>query len=163
MKMIITLITIWTVTVGIGQCIAQSSNSQSNTNWGQSVQGVQLAITMRTNLFRVGSSSVIESVITNSSASIITVFETLPEANSDVVLISDTGKLYHVTKLPGSFSYRLKSKAIQAGGKKSEYIRLAFGENIEAGDYTIKAIRKFSMSNRDLTLESNSIKVRITK
>ena len=163
MKKIITLISIWTVAAGIGQCMAQSINSQTITNWGQSVQGVQLAITMTNNVFQVGSSSVVESVITNSSASIITVFETIPEANSDVTLTSDTGKLYHVTKLPGAFSYRLKRKAIQVGEQQVESIRVAFGENIEAGDYTIKAIRKFSLSDRDFTLESNSIKVTIVK
>jgi hypothetical protein len=163
MKKIITLITIWTISAGIGQCMAQSSNSQAITHWGQSVQGVQLAITMTNNVFQVGSSSVVESVITNSSASFITVFETIPEANSDVVLTSDTGMLYHVTKLPGSFSYRLKSKAIQVGEQQVESIRVTFGDNIEAGDYTIKAIRKFSLSDRDFTLESNSIKVTILK
>jgi hypothetical protein len=163
MKKIITLITVWTVTAGIGQCMAQSSNSQTITNWGQSVQGVQLAISMTNNVFRVGSSSVVESVITNSSVSIITVFGTIPEANSDVVLTSGTGKLYHVTELPGSFSYRLKRKAIQVREQQVESIRITFGENIEAGDYTIKAIRKFSLSDRDFTLESNSIKVQIIK
>jgi len=143
--------------------IIKWNDPQTITNWGQSVQGVQMGITTTTNIFRVGSSAVIESVIKNSSVSFITVLETIHGEYSDAVLTSDTGKLYHVTAQSNTFGYRFTLRPIQIGEQKVEPIQLTFGENIEEGDYKLKAIRKFSMGGKGFTLESNSIKVKIIK
>jgi hypothetical protein len=115
------------------------------------------------NIFRVGFSAVLESVIKNSSVSFITVLETLPGANSDAVLKSNDGKLYHVTTLPSSIGYRFKLRAIQIGEQKFEPLQVTFKGEIEPGDYTLKAIRKFSLNGKDFTLESNLTKLKIIK
>ncbi len=131
-------------------------------DWGQSVQGVQLAITMTNNVFQVGSSSAVESVTTNSYTNTITVDISAPTMNFGVFLTNDTGKSYDVTP-------RLKIRepgrlvTISPGGGQSESIPVTFGENIAPGDYTLKATRHFTMSGEDFTLESNSIKIKVIK
>jgi hypothetical protein len=142
---------------------AGSGSDQEATNFGKSVQGVQLAITMTNSVFQVGSSSTVASVTTNSSTNTITVDISAPTIHFGVLLTNDTGKLYHVTtrldiREPG------RLVTINPGEEQSESIPVTFGENIEPGDYTLKATRKFSSSDgEDFTLESNSIKVKIIK
>jgi len=70
-------------------------NSVRAADWGQSVQGVQLAITMTNSVFQVGSSSAVASVTTNSSTNTIIVDISAPTIHFDVLLTNDTGKLYH--------------------------------------------------------------------
>lgn len=159
----ILLISACTIATGISQCLAQLSDSQTITNYGQSVQGVQMGITTTNDTFRVGSSAVVQSVIKNSSTNVITVLETIYGEYADAVLISETGKLYHVTTKSNAFGYRFTLRPIQTGEQKVEPIYLTFGEDIEEGDYKLKAIRKFSMDGKDFTLESNSIKITITR
>jgi hypothetical protein len=52
---------------------------------------------------------------------------------------------------------------INPGEEKSEFIPITIGENIEPGDYTLKATRTFTLNDSDFTLESNSIRVTIIK
>jgi hypothetical protein len=144
------------------QCVAQSNNSQIAANWGQSIQGVQLAIMMTNGVFQVGSSSSIVSVTENSSTNAIIVDMSAPTVNFDVLLTNDTGKLYHVTT-PMMIRGPRKLVAIQPGEKSVESIPVTFREEIEPGDYTLKATRTFTSNDGDFTLESNSIKVQIIK
>jgi hypothetical protein len=64
-------------------------------NWGKSIQGVQLSITMTNNVFQVGSSTMVESLTTNGSEDPIIVKSPL-ELFYDVSIKSESGKLYHV-------------------------------------------------------------------
>jgi hypothetical protein len=137
-------------------------NSVRAADWGQSVQGVQLAITMTNSVFQVGSSSAVASVTTNSSTNTIIVDISAPTIHFDVLLTNDTGKLYHITtrmdiREPGRLIM------INPGEEQNESIPVTFGENIEPGDYTLKATRKFTLNGGKFTLESNSIKVTIIK
>jgi hypothetical protein len=146
---------------------AGSDSDQQATNWGNSVQGVQLSITMTNNVFQVGSSSAADSVITNSSTNAITVDISAPTIDFDVLLISDTGKLYDITT-PLKIRELSIPVMINPGEEKSESIPVTFGATrfgnaVEPGDYTLKAKRTFSSSDGKFTLESNSIKVTITK
>jgi hypothetical protein len=138
------------------------SGQETNINWGKSVQGVQLSITMTNNVFQISSSSTVESVITNSSTNAITVDISAPTIHFGVYLTNDTGKSYHVTPLlkirePG------RLVTINPDGEQSESIPVIFEDNIEPGNYTLKAKRTFSSSDGNFTLESNSIKVTIIK
>src|ERR1035437_394502 len=140
--------------VGANLCVAQANDSQAITNWGQIVQGVQLAITMTNSVFQVGSSSAVESVTTNSSTNTIIVDISAPTMNFGVLLTNDTGKSCRVTprlaiREPG------RPVTISPGGELSESIPVIFGKNIEPGDYTLKATRTFTLNDKEFTLESN--------
>ena len=141
-------------------CTVHASNSQAITNWGNSVQGVQLAITMTNSVFQVGSSSTVESVTTNSSTNTITVDISAPTMNLGVFLTNDTGKSYHVTT-PMMIRGPRQLVKIKPGEESAESIPVTFGENIEPGDYTLKATRHFSMNGKDFELVSNLLKVQL--
>jgi hypothetical protein len=160
MKKFVFTILIYTLAVEVKSCIAQ--DSQTITNWCEAVQGVQLSITMTNNVFDVGSHSVVASVTKNSSTNTIIVDMSAPTVNFDVLLTNDTGKLYHVTT-PMMIRGPRKLVAIQPGEESVESIPVTFGENIEPGDYTLKATRTFTLNDKEFTLESNSIKVKVIK
>src|SRR5208283_4386376 len=84
------------VAIGANPCLAQN-NTVDAASWGDSVQDVQLSIAMTNRVFQIGSSSVVTSVTRNSSTNAITIDISAPTVNFDVLLISDTGKLYHIT------------------------------------------------------------------
>jgi hypothetical protein len=154
------------VILGANRCVAQSNDLQVITNWGQNVQGVQFAVTVTTNVFKFGSSSVVTFVTKNFSTNTITVFVPASMSGSDVILTNDTGKLYHIISHPKNKNADalLSGLApIDPGAEVVESIPVTFGENIEPGDYDLKATRHFSSGKVDFTLESNLIKLRIVK
>jgi hypothetical protein len=138
----------------------QAGNSQTITNWGESVQGVQLSITVTNSVFRVGSSAAVASVTKNSSTNVIVVDIFAPTVVFDLLLTSDTGKLYHVTT-PMKIRGPRQLVEIKPGEESAESIPMTFGENIEPGDYTLKATRHFSMHGKDFELVSNFLKVQL--
>ncbi|HEY5043670.1 MAG TPA: hypothetical protein VIK53_16985 [Verrucomicrobiae bacterium] len=163
----IALVSIWIAILGVSQCVAQSNNSQIAANWGQSVQGVQLMITMTNRVFQIGSSSVVTSVTRNSSTNAITIDVSAPTVEFDVLLKSETGKLYHITT-PLKIRELSKPVMINPGEEKSESIPVTFGvtrfgDAVEPGDYMLKATRPFVLNDKEYTVESNSIKVKIVK
>jgi hypothetical protein len=154
---------------------AQPSGPTEATNWGKSVQGVQLSISVTNNVFRVGSSTTVASVTKNSSTNDITVDISAPTVEFDVLLTNGLGKLYHVTT-PMAIREPRQLVTIKPGGESFESIPVTFGETrlgdtVEPGDYTLLAMRYFSLSrgrfalvgSNSIPLESNPIKVRIIK
>jgi hypothetical protein len=131
-------------------------------DWGGSVQGIRLSITTTNNVLKIATSTSIESVIKNSSTNAITVDVLAPTIYFDVLLTSDTGKLYHITT-PLEIRGPGRLVAINPGEELNESIPVTFGNNIEPGDYTLKATRTFTLNDKEFTLESNSIKVKIIK
>jgi hypothetical protein len=144
-------------------CLAQSNDPQTITHLGDSVQGVQLSITMTNNIFPVGSSVAVMSATKNLATNDIILNIAVPTLNFDLILSNDAGKLYHVTSRLSIRGSMHQFETIKPGGESFESIPVTFVENIEPGDYTLKATRHFSMGGRDFELESNSIKVQITK
>lgn len=150
------------VAAGVNLCRAQSNDSQTITHWGNSVQGVQLSIRITNNIFQVGSSTTVMSVTKNSSTNTIAMDISAPTINFDIVLTNNTGTLYHVTtrigiRMPGII---LK---IKPGEEYAQSIPVTFEQEIEPGDYTLKATRQFGMSHGGFELESNSIEVQVIK
>jgi hypothetical protein len=143
--------------------MAQSNDSQTITNWWKSVKGVQLSIAMTTNVFLVGSSAVVTFVTKNSSANAITVFVPASIIDFDIILTNDTGT-YHIIPQPNKSNALLSGSApIEPGAEVVESIPVMFREEIKPGDYTLKAIRKFTSNNEHFTCESNPVKVQIIK
>ena len=152
---------------------AGSDSDQAATNWGKSVQGVQLSIVMATNVFQVGSSTTVEAVTTNSSTNDIVVDIFAPTIVFDVLLTNSAGKTYHVTT-PMPIRGPRHFVTIKPGEKSTESIpvtfgKTRFGDSVEPGNYTLRATRHFSSSKEDyihggegaFSLESNLIKVQI--
>jgi hypothetical protein len=152
---------------------AQSIDPPAAAAWGQSVQGVQLSITLATNVFQVGSSATVESVTRNLSTNDIVVDIFAPTAVFDVVLTNSAGKSYHITT-PTAIRGPSQFVTIKPGDKSAESIPVTFGQTrfgdtVEPGDYTLFATRHFSYATQDYVhegqgafkLESNSLKVRV--
>ena len=143
----------------------QASNSQTITNWGESVQGVQLAITVTNSVFQIGSQATVLSVTKNFSTEVVKVDISAPTINFDVILTSSTGKLYHITT-PTNIGYPTIFRTINPGEERAESIpvtfgKTRFGDTVEPGDYTLKATRHFSMNGKDFELVSNLLKVQV--
>jgi hypothetical protein len=117
---------------------------------------------MATNVFPVGSNSIVRSVTRNSSTNAITVDISAPTVNFDVLLAGDNGKSYHITT-PSRIRELRQFVTINPGEERDESIAITFGKNIEAGNYDLKATRDFTSKGREFALESNSIKVTIIK
>lgn len=156
----IALISICVIAAGATPCIAQANDSQSITNWGPSVQGLQLAITTTNNVFAVGSSSVVTAVIENSSTNPVTIEVSAPTLYFDVLLRNETGKSYHITTRMMIRS-RVRHVTVMPGKETVELIPVTFGKDIEPGDYTLTATRHVSSGAEKFELESNSIRVTV--
>ena len=156
----IILISICLAAIEANMCLAQSNNSQTITNWGKSVQGVQLSITLSNRIFQVGSSPTVAAVIRNSSTNDITLLDV--GVNGNVLLTNNTGKSYNIVK-PVTILYPTRFVTIKPGEERDESIWVTFGEDIEPGDYTLKAARTFGLNHRNFRLESNSINVKVIR
>jgi hypothetical protein len=65
------LIVICLAVLADGICKAQSSDSQTITNWGESVHGVRLSIALTNNVIDVGSTTLVSATIQNLSTNIV--------------------------------------------------------------------------------------------
>jgi len=139
-------------------CTVQASDSQTITNWGESVQGVQLSITIATNVFPVGSSATVESIIKNSSTNDISLL--MSAVNFNVLLTNNTGKSNNLIK-PVVILYPRRFVTIKPGEESDESIPVTFGDAVEPGDYTLEATRHFTMNGKDFELVSNLLKVQV--
>ena len=145
-----------------GICYGQTSGSGTNTNWGESVKGVQLSITLSNNVILRGSTTYITATIRNSSANVITIVETGPLAGFDVLLTSSAGKLYKLKnhiRVKGRKETMLK---LQPGGSYDWAIAATISKDIEAGEYMLQAIRRYWLNDGPVDdLKSNSLKVQV--
>lgn len=151
------------VVLGTNLCMAQSIDQPNATNWGKSVQGVQLSITMtmtNSSAIEAGASFTLMAVIKNSSTNAVRVEYTALPSDYDILLISGAGKTYHLIIPP--LQLRLNtSLAINPGEQDVRIIPVTIRKNTEPGDYTLQAVRDFYIGETTLRLESNSLKVQI--
>jgi hypothetical protein len=153
--------------------LAQSVVPPAAADWGKSVQGVQLSITLATNVFQLGSSATVESLTRNTSTNDVVVDIFAPTAVFDVLLTNRTGKSYHITT-PTAIRGPRQFVVLKPGDKSAEAIpvtfgKTRFGDTVEPGDYTLLATRHFSAATEDYVhegegafkLESNSLKVEV--
>jgi hypothetical protein len=125
-------------------CAAQSSGSQSVTNWGESVGGVQLSISLSNNIFVAGSAATVQCWVKNSSTNIIAWEVTEPTQGFVVVLTNSAGNSYRLTPEPDTNSetiiinYNLAWK-VGAGATTESLVPIVIGENIKPGLYQLKA------------------------
>ena len=162
MKKII-FIAICMAAVRTNLCIAKSNSPMKAADWGESVQGVQLSVTMTNSDVRIGASATIGAVIKNQSTNDITLDISVPALSFDVLITNGAGKSYHIITMPALILYPRHLVKIKPGRENGESIPVTFAEDIEPGDYILKATRKFTTKDGGFTLESNSIKVQVLK
>jgi hypothetical protein len=159
LKHILTLVSL--VFLGVIACNAQSANSETNKCFGKSIDGVQMAITLNTNVIIAGSMIGITAEIKNSSTNAISMGETGPASDFDVSLGNDSGNKYKLTDThPLILHYSLRIK-LNAGESRDWLIPVTVGKDVTNGVYSLKAKRKFTMNGEVFSLESNLLKIQI--
>jgi hypothetical protein len=152
--------TLCTVVLCLNICIAQSNNSQTATNWGMKVQGVQLSIAISNNIIDIGATIVMSAQIRNLSTNIIHMVETGPVTDFDVLLTNNSGKFYKLTPKQLINTYRFPVD-LNPGESRDWVMPVTIGKDIELGNYTLKATRPFYIGKSGFELESNLLNVQI--
>ena len=154
--------TICLIALGIVACRAQSNSSQTSSSRWMDVQGVRMSITLTNDVIEAGSTITLVAVIKNSSTNAIHLGQLWEPADYDVLLTSGAKKVLHLIQEPDISTLNTRL-TINPGEQNVRVIPVTFGKSIEPGDYTLSATRRFAFSEVELTLESNSIKVKIIK
>ena len=145
-------------------CDAQSilTDTDTNINWGQSVNGVRFSIDTITNVIPSRSIVVVNAQIKNTSTNKVTVKETAPWKDFSVWLEDASGEKYLLSDNTKSITEdRNFIKTIRPGELDKWEIRLTLREEIKVGNYTLKATRKIKLAGEEFIVESNSFKIQI--
>jgi len=140
--------------------LAQTNDSQTITNWGESVNGVQLSIALNTNVLVVGKSSVLHCRIKNTFSDIAYLVNE-PAQDMDILLISDSGKKYELVRpydgpYAGNVPHELKSnQTIECD------MPLQLDKSIEPGSYSLKALVSMESLEGGYQPVSNLLKVEV--
>jgi hypothetical protein len=127
---------------------------------------VHLSITVATNVFQSGSSSICITTLLNSSTNIIEIDPTSPNeqvSQLEIFLNDDMKKFYHLTPHHSSLFGPHPIVKINPGHGFNETNALTFYASIKPGDYTLKAVRVFMWNGKPFLIGSNPVKVHIIK
>lgn len=141
--------------------MAQSEDNITNRLFGKSINGVQMSITLKTNVVNSGSSVGVYAEIKNSSTNTVYIGETAPANEFLVLLIDGAGRKLELTNVHPQILFRNLRSQLAAGANRDWIIPISIGKNISAGEYSLKAKRKFSEAGRTFEAESNILKIRI--
>jgi hypothetical protein len=145
---------------GTGLCLA--SDPSDTNKWGQSVQGVQLLITLTntSDVIEAGSSITFVAVLKNVSTNVVAVAYTALPSDYSASLTSVTGKTHEIIDSP--LIIRLNySVRLDPGKQDVRIISTGIKKSIEPGDYTLQARRGIYVDNHWFSVKSNLIKVKI--
>jgi hypothetical protein len=154
------VVSIYVIVITANQDLAQTNGPAQLTEWGMSVQGVQLSISITNSVIKAGEQMCIETIITNSATNAIDLSMTGRDTDFDLFLTNGAGRGYSLTSsdyMAGSTFYYTINKT----NKFAEKIPLTVGTNVEAGDYTLLAYRRFTLGDGHFRLESNPIKLQV--
>jgi hypothetical protein len=154
------LITICLGAVEVYTCHAGPDESLETTNWGMSIQGVQMALKISNTVVDTDSPIKLLILLTNSSTNSIEVITTGTVADFDFVLTTSAGRAFHL-RPPFPLEGMAVREMIKPGQQKIQPATVSIKKSIKAGDYTFKAIRSFRANGRNFKAESSSLKVRI--
>jgi hypothetical protein len=145
--------------------VAKQAYSQLNNDWGESVLGGQLSITVTNNLIVAGTNTTLECRIKNSSTNLISLGHplVLPD-DTHLFLISSSDKLSELTP-SRIFGSMIAGPAVKAGETYEWPKSFEIGTNFEPGEYKLKATRFIYSINgtnhQTVKLESNLLEVQI--
>jgi len=148
------------IVFGTNLCVAQTTSQSDTNNWGNSIQGIQLSISMTNSVVETRSSIAVMAIIKNSSTNIIYSGELEDSADYDLILANDAGNKYHLIPR-ASWLHLVKTLTLNPGEQDVRTIFATIGRNTETGDYTLQATRTFNMVGVRYKLESNLLKVQI--
>jgi hypothetical protein len=121
--------------------VANQAYSQSNIDWGESVLGAQLSISVTNNLIDAGTNTTLQCQIKNSSTNLIAMAQPLmlPD-DTHLFLIKSSNKILELTpsRVLGS---AITGPAVKAGEIYEWHKSFEIGTNIEAGEYKLEATR----------------------
>jgi len=130
------------------------------TNWGKSIAGVRLSMTITESAFESGSSVTVLCVISNASTNVIYLGVTGLPQDYDLVLENRTGMAYHLITPTGAEKNIVIS--LPPGEVDIRNLDVKLWNEIEPGDYTLTATRLFSAGqNKWLKVDSNPLKIEI--
>ena len=170
MTLKVALVSIYMVAFVSSVCTAQSNATNEASSWGTSIEGVKLSITMTNAVVDTGGTISIVAAITNSSSGSISLVETSPQTDFDLLLTNSTEGTYHLT--PRLLRGNEGTVTINAGVQSAVTIPVTFAQdisatpvrqlqNVEPGAYTLKATRSFFVNDHKFTLESNLLRVHV--
>jgi hypothetical protein len=156
-----TLISLCIGLLCFNHCLSQSvDNSKSITN------DIRLSITVQTNVFQTGSSSVCITTLTNSSTNSIEIDPSSPNTQAsqlEIFLTDNAQKIYRLTPNYSSWFGPHSLKEITPGHSFNETNKMTFYETIKSGCYTLKAGRLFILNGEYYNVASKPIEVHIVK
>lgn len=154
------LISFCIVVLGSHRCLSQSDD---NLQPGI-MKDVQLSVTVTTNVFKAGSSSVCESKLLNLSTNTIEMDPTSPNAQPSqlsIFLTDDAGKKYRLTPKHSVFFGYHPMVEVNPGQNMIETNVMTFFPVIKPGEYTLNAVRLFMFDGMPYITACSPAKVRI--
>lgn len=130
------------------------------------IKDVQLSVTMTTNVFQSGSSSVCKTTLLNLSTNTIKIDPTSPDiqvSELGIFLTDDMGKKYSLTPKYSTLWGSHPIMEIKPGDNFMETNAVTFYVTIKPGHYTLNALQIFTLGGMYCVTEPGHIKVHIIK
>lgn len=119
--------------------LAEKSCAQSNTNWGESVEGMQMSIALSNNVVKVGSTVCLQCLAQNSTNGIIIIVGD-PNLDMQIILADESGKTYDLSRFPGGGDRPGRDTGGLRSGETEKYIiPISITSNVHPGLYRLKA------------------------
>jgi hypothetical protein len=168
------LVTLFLPILSVALCHGQSTNISEalHRNWGTAVASVQLSVSLKNTVIAAASSFSVFTAMENTSSNFVFVGESSPDQEFSVFLVANSGRTYKLTRTPLGFT-RSGVMKINPGTTANWIIAVNCAHYFDppgfiptktavpAGDYLLKATRKFSVGNKAQEIESNLLSVRI--
>ena len=133
--------------------------SQTSTNWGENILGIQLSISVTNRFMDVGPATIC-ATIKNGSTNAIGLVETGPFTDFDVFLTNNTGQSLKLTPDRRLMNFRT-SDELKAGESRNWTILIIINKGVDPGEYSLKATRRFTVNSDWYEMVSNALIVQI--
>ena len=128
---------------------AGEARSQSVTNWGDSVEGIQLSITVSNSVVAVGSSIMLQCLVKNSTNRFV-IFAGNPDLDMQIALSNESGQTYDLSMFPSNFRPGSDPGfGLQPGELERYAIPINLPKGLQSGVYSLKAAIKLRILNED--------------
>jgi len=139
---------------------AQPKIPSDATNWGATVEGVQLLIYETNRIVQDAASITLLTVMINGSTNTILFEESDKSTDFFVLLTNVAGKVYNVTPFVRG---RRSLLDLNPGEMWPFNIPVTFPKSIEPGDYVLTAERPFVVKSARYMLQSNPLRIQIKR
>jgi hypothetical protein len=143
--------------IGASLLEARSNGPPAALKWGPNVQGIQLATYMTNNIMLRGSTVVVATVFTNSSANTIHLFMP-PDYAARLYLTNASGSYALLSPFSVDSTWDVPLYSQQ---EKTNLIPFNLGTNVPPGDYTLTADYGFRLSDDNFVVKAVPIEVKV--